>query len=162
MKPKKEETKTPKPQMSFEEYFQKNIQLPKKGPGTVYLPLRLVTYLEADGGKFHVHFDGLETRTMDRNISAMQDLFPEPHFYSVHESYIVNIHFVLEHIPGDGGTLIVKDNRGTVEIPVSREKKLITKAALDAQSITIPPKIVKKALKKVVVLLKKGKLKPKI
>src|SRR5580693_2953030 len=120
MKAKKDETTTPKPQMSFEEYFQKKIQLPKNSKGTVYFPLRMVTYIEAKGGMLHVHFDGLETRTMDRNISALQNLFPEPHFISVHESYIVNVHFVLEHIPGDGGTLIVKNNKGTKAIPVSR------------------------------------------
>lgn len=69
-------------------------------------------------------------------------MFPEPHFLQCHESFIVNLHYVSERIPGDGGKLLVydKSDAGFVELPISRPYKELIINALRGQSIGLPPK----------------------
>ncbi len=118
-KPPKKPVDEKKPQMSVVEYFITKLELPKGKQGNMYIPLNLITYIEVNDGELHIHFEKSVTLSYDRNMCDLKDLFPEPHFMQCHESYIVNLHFVMERKPGDGGKLVVFDRatKGYVEIP---------------------------------------------
>ena len=147
--------------MSMEEYLIMMIELPRKGGGNIYIPLRFITYIEIRDGLLNIHFVKDVMLSYDRNMCDLKDVFPEPHFRQCHESYIANIHYVLERIPGDGGKLVMYDQavKGVVEIPISRVYKDDIIMALKAQSITLPGK--KVALKPKILVKPKRKAKKK-
>jgi DNA-binding LytR/AlgR family response regulator len=157
-KPTKEPVAKKKRQMSIKEYFIRKLELPKGKQGKMYIPLNFITYIEVHDGELHIHFEKSVTLSYDRNMCDLHDLFPEPHFMQCHESYIVNLHFVMERIPGDGGKLLVfyQATKGYVEIPISRFYKDTIINALNKQSIVLPAK------KVVVKDVKKGKKKIKV
>lgn len=136
MKAKKDETIKIKVQMSLLEYLNKRLKIPNK-KGSDYIMLWHIIYIEVKDGKLIIHRDNMPPKTIDRSMIDMEDVFPEPHFITCHESFIVNSHYIIHHQPGDGGTFTMK---GNIKIPISRTYKDSALAVLDGDTICTPTK----------------------
>lgn len=89
--------------------------------GLLFLRVADIAYLEADGSYTHVVlFD--HTRQLSSKSIAHFDFLAEDHsiFFKAHKSYLINLRAVRQYIRGDGGSIILYDNK---EVPLSRAKK---------------------------------------
>ncbi|GAA4305855.1 LytTR family DNA-binding domain-containing protein [Compostibacter hankyongensis] len=79
-----------------------------------------IIYCEASGVYTHIHFAGQPLICSSKGLSEYEKLLTSSGFIRAHHSYLVNLLHVKQYVKGEGGTLILSDNK---EITVSRRKK---------------------------------------
>jgi len=125
--------------MSIIEYLHKRVAIPNPLGGSLYLYLCNITHISSLDGKLYINSITDKPIYINIQIGELYSQFPQPFFDNCHEAHIVNVNFVIGHIPGDGGTLKVKDNSeaGYIDIPVSRTNKNSTKTAIEADTLNL-------------------------
>lgn len=79
-----------------------------------------IIYCEASGVYTNIHFAGHTVACSSKGLSEYEKLLAGAGFIRVHHSYLVNLLHIKQYIKGEGGTLILSNNK---EIAVSRRKK---------------------------------------
>jgi two-component system LytT family response regulator len=88
--------------------------------GHVFAKTQDITRIETYGNYSFVHFVEGERHLVSKNLKEFEEMLPEPDFFRVHQSHIVNTLFVKKVIKDDGDQVVMAD--GT-RIPVSRRRK---------------------------------------
>jgi two-component system LytT family response regulator len=112
------------------EVFLHNVQQ-KKGAANIKLcipslkgfkvvDLADLLYAEAAGNYTNFHFNNQQTICSSKPIHEYEDLLNDSGFVRIHKSYLVNLLHVKEYLRGDGGAIILTDNK---ELEISRRKK---------------------------------------
>lgn len=96
----------------------KKIKLTYDGKVVFFHPNDVI-YCEGDGNYCNIFFVKGKKVLLTKKLKQVEDLLPEPHFYRVHNSYIVNLDKIKAFIRNEG-ILIMENN---VNIPVSRNKR---------------------------------------
>ena len=78
-----------------------------------------ILYGEGDGNYSWVHFEKKNKVLITKKLKQLEDDLPEPIFYRVHNSYIINLNKIKAYNKNEG-VVILENN--TV-IPVSRQKR---------------------------------------
>jgi len=88
--------------------------------GHVFAKTKDITHIETYGNYSFVHLVEGERHLVSRNLKEFEEMLPEPDFFRVHQSHIVNTFFVKKIIKDDGDQVVMADG---VKIPVSRRRK---------------------------------------
>ena len=82
--------------------------------------LKDILFCEASGSYTNFHFAGQPNICSAKPIHEYEEILSDAHFIRIHKSYLVNISHVKEYIRGEGGSVILSNQK---EIEVSRRKK---------------------------------------
>ncbi len=91
--------------------------------GLLFVTLRSIIRLEADGSYTHIITDTGQKIVSTRYLKDYEDILPSLLFIRVHNSYIVNMDHVVYYQRGDGGIITMSDKS---EIAVSKRRKRIS------------------------------------
>lgn len=104
----------------------KNIQNPSKKivlpatNGIELIYLQDIVHLDSSGNYTTFHLKNKQKIVVSKTIKEYEEMLEDMHFFRVHNSHIINLHYVKNYIKGEGG--IVKMEDGS-EIDVSRRRK---------------------------------------
>lgn len=87
----------------------------------LYIPIRDLIYLEADGNYTSIYAEGRGRIFVTERLGVFEEILAYPFFYRCHRSYLINLKKVDRYIKGRGGQ-VVMDNG--VRIPVSQRNKV--------------------------------------
>ncbi len=79
-----------------------------------------IIYCEASGVYTNIYFAGQPVICSSKGLSEYEKLLTNSGFVRAHHSYLVNLLHIKQYVKGEGGTLILSNNK---EIAVSRRKK---------------------------------------
>ncbi|HOY16408.1 MAG TPA: LytTR family DNA-binding domain-containing protein [Haliscomenobacter sp.] len=88
--------------------------------GLKFLNTDDIVYCKADNNCTFIHLTDGKKILVTRTLNDIVQKLPEPKFFRVHRSSLINLNFVDSFSNEDGGYLIMKDKE---ELSVSREKK---------------------------------------
>jgi len=89
--------------------------------GLVFIKIKDVMYFEADGSYTHVVMNNGETHLVSKSLSNFEEvLLDNELFFRSHKSNLVNLNYIKKYIRGEGGELIMQNDRSIV---LSRTKK---------------------------------------
>jgi two-component system LytT family response regulator len=88
--------------------------------GFQLLPVEEIIYCEANKEYTFIHCVSQPSICSSINLGEYEDLLEDYFFSRVHHSFIVNRHHVRQYIKGEGGELILTNNK---KVPVSRRRK---------------------------------------
>jgi len=88
--------------------------------GIHFVKLKNIVRLEADDNYTHIFMSGNERITTSRTIKSYEEQLNMFNFYRVHKGHIVNMNYMRKFIKGDGGALIMDDDK---QIEVSRRRR---------------------------------------
>jgi len=88
--------------------------------GLVFAYTKDITRIETYGNYSFVFMAEGDRLLVSRNLKEFEEMLPEPDFFRVHQSHIVNTAFVKKFIKGEGDHVVMTDGQ---TIPVSRRKK---------------------------------------
>ncbi len=97
----------------------KKIALPLAGK-IIYLEPDDILFCKADGNYTEIFLKDGKKEMVSKKIKNVENLINNNSFFRVHNSYLVNIHYIKEFIKSGGQYLVLKDQ---TKIPVSRSKK---------------------------------------
>ncbi|GAB2559646.1 LytR/AlgR family response regulator transcription factor [Spirosoma areae] len=79
-----------------------------------------IYYCESDGGYTHFFLTNGKAVLISKTLKEVEDVLESKGFCRVHHGYLINVRYVQKYIRGDGGEVIMANNKN---IPVSRNKK---------------------------------------
>lgn len=79
-----------------------------------------IVYCEASGVYTNIHFAQQPMICSSKGLSEYENILGDSGFIRAHHSFLVNLLHIKQYIKGEGGTLILSNNK---EIAVSRRKK---------------------------------------
>ena len=79
-----------------------------------------IYYCESDGGYTRFFFTNSKVVLISKTLKEVEEVLESKGFCRVHHSYLINLRYVQQYIRGDGGEVIMQNNKN---IPVSRNKK---------------------------------------
>jgi len=79
-----------------------------------------ILYCEADSCYTIIHFRQQPNLVSSRTLAEYHALLDPNHFFRIHRSFIVNIHHIKEYRKGEGGYVVMEDDK---MLEVSRRKK---------------------------------------
>ncbi len=88
--------------------------------GHVFTKTQDITRLETYGNYSFVYLANGDRLLVSRNLKEFEEMLPEPDFFRIHQSHIVNTLFVKKVIKDDGDHVVMTDG---VKIPISRRRK---------------------------------------
>ncbi len=88
--------------------------------GMYFLNLKDILRFEAEDNYTHVFLTNGERITSSKTIKAYEEMLQNSNFYRVHKRHVINLNYMRKFIKGDGGYLIMADNK---KIEVSRRRR---------------------------------------
>ncbi len=104
--------------------------------GLYFVNLTDILRIEADDNYSHIHTTDGQRFTVSKTIKFYEDLLPDDNFFRVHKSHIINLNYMLKFVKGEGGHVVMNDQK---QITVSRRRRssfLDRMRRLGAQSFT--------------------------
>jgi two-component system LytT family response regulator len=95
------------------------VKLLQEGKLIIYKPEDIL-YSEGDGSYSWVYFSKNKRILITKNLKQLEEDLPEPTFYRVHNSYIVNLNKIVSYNKNEGVIVLEND----IVIPVSRQKRV--------------------------------------
>lgn len=96
----------------------KKIKLLHNGKLVFYKPDDIL-YCEGDGNYSWIYFNKTKRILLSKKLKQMEEDLPEPLFYRVHNSYIINLNKIESYNKNEG--IVILENN--ILIPVSRQKR---------------------------------------
>ena len=89
--------------------------------GLVFIKIKNIMYFEADGSYTHVYMNDGTQHLVSKSLSNFEEVLQDnPLFFRSHKSNLVNLNFIKQYIRGEGGELIMQNDKSIV---LSRNKK---------------------------------------
>lgn len=89
--------------------------------GLVFIKIKDVMYFEADGSYTHVMMNSGESHLVSKSLSNFEEvLLDNEVFFRSHKSNLVNLNYIKKYIRGEGGELIMQNDKSII---LSRTKK---------------------------------------
>ncbi len=79
-----------------------------------------IYYCESDGGYTHFFLTNGKAVLISKTLKEVEEVLESKGFCRVHHGFLINVRYVQKYIRGDGGEVIMANNKN---IPVSRNKK---------------------------------------
>ena len=87
--------------------------------GLSLLKLQEILRLESQGN-YTTFYTANERIIVSRSLKEYEELLPEDRFFRIHQSHLVNLHYVRKVLKEDGGAVLMEDGS---RLPLSRRKK---------------------------------------
>ena len=88
--------------------------------GHVFAHTKDIIRIETYGNYCFVFLSASERLLVSRNLKEFEEMLPEPDFFRIHQSHIINTSHVKKYIKDDGGYVVMADE---TRIPISRRRK---------------------------------------
>ncbi len=88
--------------------------------GIYFVNIRDIVRFEAEDNYTHIYLQSGERITASKTIKSYEDLLAPFNFYRVHKRHVINLNFMRKFVKGDGGYLIMDDDK---KIEVSRRRR---------------------------------------
>lgn len=88
--------------------------------GYELVPVNDIMFCESKSNYTHIFLQKDKKVIVSRTLKDMEELLNELPFFRTHHSFLVNLHFAIRYIKGDGGQLILTNE---MSLPVSRTRK---------------------------------------
>ncbi len=88
--------------------------------GLVFVDLKDILYLKSDVNYTQFFLKKEGKILVSKPLKDYEELLPIDSFFRIHQSYIVNIQFVIKVLKEDGGYALLKNGK---KVPISRRKK---------------------------------------
>lgn len=89
--------------------------------GLIFIKIKDIMYFEADGSYTHVYMNDGQQHLVSKSLSNFEEVLQDnPLFFRSHKSNLVNLNFIKQYIRGEGGELIMQNDKSIV---LSRNKK---------------------------------------
>lgn len=89
--------------------------------GLFFIKIKDVMYFEADGSYTHVIMSSGDKHLVSKSLTNFEEVLSDnPLFFRSHKSNLVNLNFIKQYIRGEGGELIMANDKSIV---LSRNKK---------------------------------------
>ncbi len=79
-----------------------------------------IYYCESDGGYTHFFLTNGKNVLISKTLKEVEEVLGNKGFCRIHHGFLINVRYVQRYIRGDGGEVIMANNKN---IPVSRNKK---------------------------------------
>lgn len=108
-----------KQQYHHPDLYNAKIALPTKS-GYDYFFVKDIVYCSADSNYTFINFQDNTRTLVSKTLKEVEDLLNNEKFVRIHQSYIINMHFLSKYIRGNGGSVILHNG---VSLDVSVRKK---------------------------------------
>ena len=89
--------------------------------GLFFVKINDIMYLEGDNCYTHVMMSDGKKYLVSKTLSNFDDILTEDNtFFRAHKSYVINLSYIKQYVRGDGGEIIMVDDK---TISLSRNKK---------------------------------------
>ncbi|HUR31498.1 MAG TPA: LytTR family DNA-binding domain-containing protein [Saprospiraceae bacterium] len=88
--------------------------------GHVFTNTKDIIRIETYGNYSFVFLPESERLLVSRNLKEFEEMLPEPDFFRIHQSHIINTSQVKKYLKDDGGYVVMADE---TKIPISRRRK---------------------------------------
>jgi len=88
--------------------------------GLYFLAIKDILRIEADDNYSHIYTTEGQRFTVSKTIKYYEDLLKADNFFRVHKSHIINLNYMKKFVKGDGGYVVMNDEK---EITVSRRRR---------------------------------------
>ncbi len=90
------------------------------GDGLLFIRTSDILHLEANGNFTFAYLADGEKHLVSSNLKEFEEILPEPGFFRIHQSHLVNTSRVKKFLKEDGGYVIMQDG---AKLPVARRRK---------------------------------------
>jgi two-component system LytT family response regulator len=94
------------------------------GAGLIFIPIADIIRCESKGGYTHFYRRSADKIISSRHIKEYEDLLPGSIFCRVHNSHIINLHFVEKYHKGRGGYVEMTDG-AMIEVAIRRKDEFL-------------------------------------
>lgn len=95
------------------------IALPTRD-GLIFVKVREIIFCESEGAYTQFHLRSGHTIMTSKNLKEYEELLSDYDFLRIHHSYLINLREITRYIRGDGGQVVLSNNR---TLDVSKRKK---------------------------------------
>ncbi len=88
--------------------------------GISVIPQNQIIRLEADANYTTIYTSGSQKHIASVNLKNYEEMLPEPPFFRIHQSHIINIDFITKVLKEDGGFVVLENGS---KIPIARRRK---------------------------------------
>ncbi len=88
--------------------------------GIYFINIKDVVRLEGEDNYTHIHMKAGNKLTASKTIKSYEEMLVGVNFYRVHKSHLVNLNYLKKFVKGDGGYIIMDDDK---QIAVSRRRR---------------------------------------
>jgi two-component system LytT family response regulator len=88
--------------------------------GITVIPQRQIIRLESDGNYTSIYTSANQRHVASINLKNYEEMLPEPPFFRIHQSHIINTDFISKVLKEDGGFVVMENG---VKIPIARRRK---------------------------------------
>ncbi len=90
------------------------------GDGMIFVSTSEIIHLLAHGNYTYVYLPNGEKHLVNRSMKEFDEILPEPDFFRIHQSHLVNTERVRKFLKEDGGYLVMQDG---AKLPIARRRK---------------------------------------
>lgn len=88
--------------------------------GLEFVDITDILFIEAEGNYSKLKLKNGKSLMLSKKIGELEEQLPRPEFIRVHNSYLVNTHYIRKYFKGRGGYITLDDDSS---IPIARSKK---------------------------------------
>ncbi len=88
--------------------------------GLIFVKVNSILYCEASGNYTEIMMDDNKKYLVSRTLKEYEDLLVEQNFFRIHHAYLINLNGIKKYVRGDGGYVIMNNDRS---LDVSKRKK---------------------------------------
>ncbi len=92
----------------------------KTGDGLLFVQTDDILYLEANGNFTFAYLESGEKHLVSSTMKEFEELLPEPAFFRIHQSHLVNTARVKKFLKEDGGYVLMQNG---AKLPIARRRK---------------------------------------
>lgn len=90
------------------------------GDGLLFIQTTDILHLEANGNFTFAYLADGEKHLVSSNMKEFEEILPEPGFFRIHQSHLVNTSRVKKFLKEDGGYVVMQDG---AKLPIARRRK---------------------------------------
>jgi len=88
--------------------------------GIYFINIKDIVRLEGEDNYTHIFMKAGNRLTASKTIKSYEEMLAGVNFYRVHKSHLVNLNYLKKFVKGDGGYIIMDDDK---QIAVSRRRR---------------------------------------
>jgi len=88
--------------------------------GLVFVKINQILYCEASSNYTEIVMDDNKKYVVSRTLKEYEDMLSEQNFFRIHHSYLINLNGIKKYVRGDGGYVIMNNDKS---LDVSKRKK---------------------------------------
>lgn len=92
----------------------------KTGDGLLFVHISDILYLEANGNFTFAYLESGEKHLVSTTMKEFEEMLPEPAFFRIHQSHLVNTARVKKFLKEDGGYVLMQNG---AKLPIARRRK---------------------------------------